>query len=94
MVLTDDVLIEDRADLLRLGQSLLRRLGVDFLADDVVAQVDAFVADVHRRPGDELAHFVFALAAERAIQDPSVVASAACFGAHRDPEIPSISAPI
>src|SRR6266700_538459 len=38
------------------------------LADDVHAQLDALVADEHRRAGDELAHFVLALAAERAIE--------------------------
>src|SRR5712664_1049333 len=39
-----------------------------FLADDVVAQLDALVADEHRRPGDQLPHFVLALAAERAVE--------------------------
>src|SRR5712692_8908348 len=39
-----------------------------FLADDVVAQLDALVADEHRRPGDQLPHLVLALAAERAVE--------------------------
>ena len=38
------------------------------VADDVVAQLDAFVADEHRRPGDQLLHLMLALAAEGAIQ--------------------------
>jgi hypothetical protein len=36
--------------------------------DDVHAQFDAFVADKYGRTGDELAHFVLALAAERAVE--------------------------
>src|SRR6185312_17094697 len=39
-----------------------------FLADDVHAQFDAFIADEYGRPGDEFAHFMLALAAERAIE--------------------------
>jgi hypothetical protein len=39
-----------------------------FLADDVVAQVDALVADEHRRAGDQLLDLVLALAAERAVK--------------------------
>jgi hypothetical protein len=35
-------------------------------ADNVHAQFDAFVADKYGRTGDELAHLVLALAAERA----------------------------
>src|ERR1700757_1069672 len=38
------------------------------LADDVHAEFDAFVADEHRRAGDELAHLLLGLAAERAIE--------------------------
>src|SRR5258708_17701019 len=42
--------------------------GFIFLVDDVHAQFDAFVADKYGRAGDELAHFVLALAAERAVE--------------------------
>src|SRR6266700_769569 len=42
--------------------------GRALLADDVVAKLDAFVADEHRRPGDELPHFMLALAAEGAVE--------------------------
>jgi hypothetical protein len=38
------------------------------LADDVHAQFDALVADKYGRTGDELAHLVLALAAERAVE--------------------------
>src|ERR1700730_8153937 len=39
-----------------------------FVFDDVVAQPDALVADEDRRPGNELAHLVLRLTAERAIE--------------------------
>jgi hypothetical protein len=51
-----------------------RRLGL--LANDVVAQFDAFIADEHGRAGDQLAHLVLRLAAERAIQCAFRVAAA------------------
>ena len=52
-ILADHVLVEDVADLVRRGQLVLvgaRRLrGGAFLADDIVAKLDALVADEHRR---------------------------------------------
>src|SRR6516165_5809544 len=42
--------------------------GFILLADNVHAQFDAFVADKYGRAGDELAHLVLALAAERAME--------------------------
>src|SRR3546814_2526837 len=41
---------------------------LDLFADDGVAQLDAFVADEHGRPGNQLADFVLRLAAEGAIE--------------------------
>jgi hypothetical protein len=70
MHLTDHVVVKDVADLLR-GRHAVRRLqprGLRLFPDDVHAELDAFVADEHRRPGDELAHLVLALAAERAVE--------------------------
>ena len=71
--LPDHVLIEDCADLLGRRQFALDALGTgigsNFIADDVVAQLDALVADEHGRSGDQLADLVLALAAERAIQE-------------------------
>jgi hypothetical protein len=65
-VLADDVLIEHLANLVRLGQLVARPVGsiLQLFADDVVAQLDAFVADEYRRPRDELADLVLTLAAE------------------------------
>ena len=67
MVLPDHVVVENPVDLARSGQlaALSSRGGLlHLLADDVVAQIHAFVANEYRRPGDELAHLVLALAAE------------------------------
>src|SRR5688572_4729333 len=71
-LLTDHVLIEDGLDLGRLGKGadLPRLFLFPLLGDDVVAELDALVADVDGGPGDELAHIVLALAAERALQRP------------------------
>ena len=46
----------------------LHQRGLVVLADDVHAQLDALVADKYGRAGDELAHLVLALAAERAME--------------------------
>src|SRR5205807_7493827 len=58
------------ADLLRSRDTVARldQRGLVLLADDVHAQFDALVADEHRRAGNELAHLMLALAAERAIE--------------------------
>src|SRR3546814_2303258 len=66
-------LVQRRTDLVRLRQALGLRLGVDFLADDVVAQVNAFITDVYRGARDELAYFVLALAAEGAVQNATTM---------------------
>jgi hypothetical protein len=42
--------------------------GLGLLADDILAQLNAFIADEYRRPGDELADLMLALAAESAIE--------------------------
>src|SRR5690606_11624689 len=45
----------------------------ELLANDVVAELYARVADEHGRPGDELADFVLTFSAERAVQQLAVV---------------------
>ena len=71
--LADHVLIEDLADLVRRRQLVpigARGLAArTFLANDVVAKLDALVADEHRGTGDQFAHLVLALAAERAVKE-------------------------
>ena len=84
-LLADDVVVEDGLDLGRLGhrrQAEALRLLLDLLGDDVVAQADALVADVDRRPGDELLDLLLALPAEGAGEVPVIVALA--LGRHLD----------
>ena len=71
LLLANHVLVEDGRDLGRDGQLAGRRAGclaLHFVTNDLVAQVDALVADVDRRTRDELAGLVLALAAERAVE--------------------------
>src|SRR5437868_2483715 len=70
MVLADHVVVENLTDFLRRRDAVARlhQRGLVLLTDDVHAQLDALIADEHRRPGDELTHLVLALAAERAVK--------------------------
>src|SRR5439155_15194792 len=74
MFLSDDILIEERVDLRGLGELVELQLGGlgELLLDDLVAQVDALVADVHAGAGDQLLHLLLALAAEGALQQVRV----------------------
>src|SRR5205807_1443254 len=70
VILTDHIVVKNFTYLLG-GRNAVARLhqrGLVLLADDVHAQLDALVADKHGRPGNELAHLVLALAAERAVE--------------------------
>jgi hypothetical protein len=68
--LTDHVLVQERVDLLGLGELLELELGGlgQLLLDDLVAQVDALVADIDARSRDELLDLLLRLAAEVALQ--------------------------
>ena len=77
-VLADDVLVEEVADLGRLGQLVeldLAGLG-QLLLDDLVAEVDALVADVDPGTRDQLLDLLLALSAERALQQIAAVTDA------------------
>jgi len=66
VILPDDVSVELGADLVGFGQArafLGARL-LHFIADDVVAEFDALIADKHRGPRNQFAYLVLALAAE------------------------------
>src|SRR6266496_2136627 len=74
-LLPDHVILEELEDLGRLGQLVeleLRGLGQLFF-DDLVAQIDALVADVDTKPGDQLLDLLLRLAAERALQQVATV---------------------
>ena len=70
--LPDDIFVETRANFLRRRQIGFGRFSAlvarRFLANDVIAQLYAFIADEHGRAGDELLYLVLALAAKGAIQ--------------------------
>ena len=76
--LADDVIVENLADFLgcRDAVAALHQRGFVFLADDVHAELDAFIANEHRRTCDQLADFVLALAAKRAVERVLRVAAA------------------
>src|SRR5664279_2866932 len=68
--LPDDIVVKHLADFARRRDAILAfdQRGLAFLADDIHAQFDAFVANKDGRTGDKLANFMLALAAERAIE--------------------------
>ena len=70
VVLTDDVVVQELEDLTRLGQLVEAQLGGlgELLLDDLVAEVDALVADVDPGTGDQLLDLLLRLAAEGALQ--------------------------
>ncbi len=67
-LLADHVLVEHVVDLPRLGEVLEveHRRGRELLVDDLVAEIDALVADVDPGPGDQLLDLPLGLAAEAA----------------------------
>ena len=68
LFLRDDVVVEDGVDVARARQVVEVELGRSgqLLVDDLVAEIDALVADVDAGAGDELLHLALALAAEAA----------------------------
>src|SRR5260370_33846458 len=70
VILADYIVVEDLAYLLwrRDAVARLHQRGFVLLANDVHAQFDTLVADKYGRAGDELAHLVLDLAAERAVE--------------------------
>ena len=73
------LLVEDVADLPRTRKFALCAIPGGFLnllPDDVVAKVDALVANEDRGTRDQLANLMLALATERAIQEFALVAAA------------------
>jgi hypothetical protein len=81
-VLSDDVGVEEVVDLPGLGQLRQTDLGalVQLLLDDLVAEIDALVADVDAGTGDEFLDLLLALPAERALEQVAAVT----YACHRD----------
>src|SRR5690606_33575305 len=75
----DDIIFERLATLVRRGDFAIFLAGdaaLGFFADDVVAQLHAFIADEHGGAGDQLAHLVLRLAAEAAVESALAVGTA------------------
>jgi hypothetical protein len=70
VLLADHVVIKNAADFLRGRHPVagLHERRFRLLADDVHAQLDAFIADENRRASDQLANLMLAFAAEGAVQ--------------------------
>src|SRR5262249_25262250 len=66
----DHVRVQDALDLLRCRHAIagLHEGILVLLANDIHAQLDALITDEYGRSGDELAHLVLALPAERAVE--------------------------
>jgi hypothetical protein len=60
----------------------LRR--VHLFLNNVVTEINAFITDEYRRPSDQLAYFMLAFAAERAIQQLAAVVIASSIFAHQN----------
>ncbi len=76
LLLADHVLVEEGVDLLRgrqLGEGDLFG-GGELLFDDLVAEVDALVADVDAGSGDELLDLLLRLPAEAALEQIAALA--------------------
>jgi hypothetical protein len=78
-VLTDHIIVQRLEDVARGWHAAVLLAGdacLGLFADDVVAQLNAFVADKDRRPSDQLANLMLALAAEAAIEGALGIGSA------------------
>jgi hypothetical protein len=76
-LLADDVLLQEVENLAGLRQFKAAQIGNfrELLFDDFVAQLNALITDVDTGPGNELAHLLLALSAERALQQIRALAN-------------------
>src|SRR5688500_12831955 len=75
--LADDVFLQEVENLTGLGQFETAQIGYfrEFFFNDLVAELNALVADIDAGPGNELAHLLLALAAERALEQIRALAN-------------------
>jgi hypothetical protein len=78
LLLADDVGVEELEDLLRLRQLVEADLAAlaELFLDDLIAEIDALVADVDTGPGDQLLDLLLALPAERTLEEVASVTNA------------------
>src|SRR5690554_1286431 len=78
MLLPDHIVIKNRADFLRRGNAITRlhQRGFVFLANDVHAEFNTFVADKDGRPSNQLPDLMLAFAAEGTVERVLGVAAA------------------
>src|SRR5690554_3319576 len=78
MLLPDHIVIKNRADFLRRGNAVTRlhQRGFVFLANDVHAEFNTFVADKDGRPGNQLPDLMLAFAAKGTVERVLGVAAA------------------
>ena len=78
VLLADHVVVQNLADVARARHTVPRahQGRLVLFADDVHAQLDAFIADEDGRAGDQLADLVLALSAERAVEGVFRIAAA------------------
>ncbi len=71
LLLADHVFVEEALDLVRLRQIGPNRPGgrISVVIDDLVADINALVADIYTRAGDEFANIVLRFTAKRAGQE-------------------------
>ena len=80
-MLADNVLVQNRLDLLRHRQVVLAGLGIgllDLLPNDVITQVNALVTNEDRGAGYQLPHLMLAFAAEGAVQQLAAIIARLC----------------
>jgi hypothetical protein len=92
VLLTDDVVVQELVDLLGLRQLVEAQLGglVELLLDDLVAEVDALIADVDAGSGDQLLDLLLRLAAEGALEQLTAISELR----HNSPYWTAVMAPL
>jgi len=74
-LLPNDVVVEEIVYLFWFGQILELEVGRfgEFLFDDLIAEIDALIADVDAGPGDQFLDLLLRLAAERTFEKVTAV---------------------
>jgi hypothetical protein len=76
-LLADDIFLQEVEDLAGLRKLEAAKISYfrKFFLNDLVAKLNAFIADIDTGPGNELAHLLLALSAERTLQQIGALAN-------------------